>query len=144
MKNLKIRSKILATFGIVLLLTAIIGVASIASASILGSTAENYVEISIPATNNLLHARRTIRHFQVSILESTAVEVIAPAIRSCEPLSAPKIIITLMTTPLTAAQNLRLDNFLFQSIFIVISSLNFFDVFASKANPACAGFELTP
>ena len=73
MKNLKIRSKILATFGIVLLLTAIIGVASIASASILGSTAENYVEISIPATNNLLHARRTIRHFQVSILESTAV-----------------------------------------------------------------------
>lgn len=73
MKNLKIRSKIFATFAIVLILTMIIGVLSIVSISTMGDTADNYVNISLPATGHLLNARRTIRHFQVSILESTAV-----------------------------------------------------------------------
>ncbi len=73
MKNLKISTKILATFGIILLLTIIIGIVSAVSITTMGNTADDYVNISIPATKHLLDARRTIRNFQVDILESTAV-----------------------------------------------------------------------
>ncbi len=73
MKNLKIRTKILATFAIVLILTLVIGVLSVVSISTIGDTAENYVNVSIPATENLLHARRAIRAYQADILESTLV-----------------------------------------------------------------------
>lgn len=74
MKNLKVRLKILAAFGLVLLLTVGIGITSIVSISTMGSTADNYVNISIPATQYLLEARRNIRLFQVDILESISVE----------------------------------------------------------------------
>ncbi len=73
MKNLKIRTKILLTFTIILLLTIVIGSLSVLSINTMGETADNYVKISIPATQHLLDARRTIRNFQVDILESTAV-----------------------------------------------------------------------
>ncbi len=73
MKNLKIRTKILVTFALILVLTIVIGVVSATAINTMGKTADNYVKISIPATNHLLNARRTIRNFQVDILESTAV-----------------------------------------------------------------------
>ncbi len=73
MKNLKIRTKILATFAVVLALTIVIGAVAAISTYTMSRTADNYVNISIPATENLLNARRTIRIFQVDILESTAV-----------------------------------------------------------------------
>ncbi len=73
MKNLKIRAKILATFSIVLVLTLVIGAISVVSISTMGDTAENYVNISIPSTRSLLHARRSIRAFQADILETTLV-----------------------------------------------------------------------
>ncbi len=73
MKNLKIRTKILVTFAVILLLTIVIGSASAISIYTMGRTVDNYVNISIPATKHLLDARRTIRNFQVDILESTAV-----------------------------------------------------------------------
>ncbi len=77
MKNLKISAKIISTFAIILVLTLLIGIASMVSVSIMGATADNYVNISIPATTSLHHARRYIRLFQVRILESTAVTTVA-------------------------------------------------------------------
>ncbi len=73
MKNLKIRTKILSTFIIVLILTILLGSVSVVSIYTMSRTADNYVQISIPATEYLLNARRTISDFQVDILESTAV-----------------------------------------------------------------------
>ncbi len=73
MKNLKIRTKILSTFIIVLILTILLGSVSVVSIYTMSRTADNYVKISIPATEYLLNARRTISNFQVDILESTAV-----------------------------------------------------------------------
>ncbi len=73
MKNLRIRTKIFATFAIVLILTLVIGALSVVSITTMGDTAENYVNVSIPATENLLHARRAIRAYQADILETTLV-----------------------------------------------------------------------
>ncbi len=74
MKNLKVRFKILLSFAVVFILTLVLGALSLVSISTMGDTAENYVNISIPATNYLMQARRTIRIFQVDILEITSVE----------------------------------------------------------------------
>ncbi len=55
------------------MLTIIIGIVSFVSVTAVSKTANDYAENVIPATSYLLNARRTIRNFQVDILESTAV-----------------------------------------------------------------------
>lgn len=74
MKNFKISAKIISTFAIILVLTLVIGIVGVFSISVMGDTADNYVNISIPATTSLYQARRYIRIFQVRVLEVTAVE----------------------------------------------------------------------
>lgn len=74
MKNLKIRAKVLLSFAAIAMLTIIIGVSSLISFSNMSDDSDNYVAISLPATSHLLNARRTIRVFQVSVLEMTSVE----------------------------------------------------------------------
>ncbi|MBQ9948702.1 MAG: HAMP domain-containing protein [Oscillospiraceae bacterium] len=74
MKNLKIRAKILITFCVVLALTIFLGVISVQSVLIMSGIGDNYVNVSIPATNNLLKANIIMGDYQKNILESAIVE----------------------------------------------------------------------
>lgn len=73
MKNLKISMKIFIAFALILAMTVILGVSSLTQVSTLSDVADNYVTISIPATNYLWTARRSVRQMQAAALEATIV-----------------------------------------------------------------------
>ena len=71
MKNMKISAKILLAFTIVLIMTIILGVASLVSISRLSETTENYAKATIPSIYKLEEARRTMAQGEVYALEAT-------------------------------------------------------------------------
>ena len=73
MKNLKIRTKIIISFAVVFLFTIALGVTSIVVIKNLGATANNFVNISIPAVSYLQDARRSVISVENSALEATIV-----------------------------------------------------------------------
>lgn len=70
MKNLKIRAKILISFAIVLVLAIILGIAAIVAIKTMGDTADNYVYISLPATNYVLDSKAALNEYRSVVLES--------------------------------------------------------------------------
>ena len=74
LRNLKIRAKIFSTFAIVLVFSILICVLAIISFNSMGNTADNYVNISIPATAYLLNSRQEMLNYQINILECTQVQ----------------------------------------------------------------------
>lgn len=73
MKNLKVRAKILVSFGFCFIMTVILGITSIMAVYRMNQVANNYVKISIPATTQVGTIRRAIQAVQKNALEATIV-----------------------------------------------------------------------
>lgn len=73
-KNLKIRNKILLSFGLVLAMTVMLGLESLYFIERLAIIGDNYVEISLPATVELWKARRAILATEKAALETCLAE----------------------------------------------------------------------
>ena len=73
LKNLKIRAKILAAFGVSLFMTTVLGLASIYAVNYMDGIADNYVDLSIPAVNQIWMARRAVQATEKAALEATIV-----------------------------------------------------------------------
>ncbi|MBR2895095.1 MAG: MCP four helix bundle domain-containing protein [Oscillospiraceae bacterium] len=73
MKNLKIGTKIFLSFAIVIVMSIVLGVASLIQVSTLAKTAEDYANITVPAVTQLWTARRAVRQIEENALEATIV-----------------------------------------------------------------------
>ena len=73
LKNMKIRAKILAAFGMGLFMTTVLGLVSIFAVNYMDGIADNYVDISIPAVNQIWTARRAVQATEKAALEATIV-----------------------------------------------------------------------
>ena len=73
LKNMKIRAKILSAFGISLVMTALLGAVSILAVNYMDGIADNYVDLSIPAINQIWTARRAVQATEKAALEATIV-----------------------------------------------------------------------
>ena len=73
LKNLKIRAKILAAFGVSLFMTTVLGLVSIYAVNYMDGIADNYVDLSIPAVNQIWTARRAVQATEKAALEATIV-----------------------------------------------------------------------
>lgn len=71
MKNMKISVKILTAFTIVLLMTIVLGLASLVSISNISKTTEDYAKSTIPSIYKLEEARRLMSEGEVYALEAT-------------------------------------------------------------------------
>lgn len=73
MKNLKVRVKILVSFGFCFFMTLVLGLTSVRAVYRMNQVANNYVSISIPATTQVGMIRRSIQAIQKYALEATVV-----------------------------------------------------------------------
>ena len=73
MKNIKVSLKVLLSFGIVLAMTIVLGVASILSINNMDAMVEKYAHTTIPAVTELWKARRAIQAIEKRALETTVV-----------------------------------------------------------------------
>ena len=73
LKNQKIGAKIFLSFGIVIVMSLILGIVALTQVTTLAKTAENYAHITVPAITQLWTARRAVRQIEASALEATIV-----------------------------------------------------------------------
>ena len=73
MKNLKVKMKIMLSFGVALILIVCLGLSALSGVIAMGGVANNYYNISIPAIINLWTARRAVQATEKAALETTIV-----------------------------------------------------------------------